>query len=413
MSRGFTTRPLVSLRKLQKDINMEDFNDIRPYNDSEIAGAMQRISESDLFPVIAKWVFPDRPIDDVREQLLKVKSIREFQYQFMRYVCEQVIKRGISKLTYSGFEQLHPGEAYLFISNHRDIMIDAALLQYLLTKHGLDTTQITFGANLMSPGLVTDIGKSNKMFRVERGGKMRDFYMSSAHLSNYIREEITQKKESVWIAQRNGRTKDGNDKTDQGIIKMFCMSMPEDKIRALNELHIVPVCMSYENESCDILKALELYESRFCKYIKKPGEDLNSILTGIKQKKGHVNLTICPPISHEELSRFDSCTNNDYHKKVAELIDKRIYEAYQLMPNNFIAHDMLYGQNLYKDKYTRQQKANFLSHMRKLDNYDMAEPDVLKEIFLGIYANPVNNKRLLMERQVVEMEVSDVFRKQR
>ncbi len=370
---------------------MMDFDDIRPYWDEEIPAAMQRIAASDAFPLLASWIFPGRDLDDVRQMVLSLKSIREFQVKVMLPVNEQVVKRSITRLTYSGFEQLDPEKRYLFVSNHRDIMLDASILQYLLVENGRDTTEITFGANLMSPGLITDIGRSNKMFRVERGGKMKDFYMSSRHLSDYIRYTLLEKKQSVWIAQRNGRTKDGNDRTDQGIIKMFCMSKPEDKIKALSELHIVPVSVSYERESCDILKAIELYESRYTRYIKKPGEDLNSILTGIVQYKGQVNFTLCKEVTEEDLMQFDSCTNNEYHKQVAQLLDDRINSAYRLYPNNYIAHDLRYGQTTYRDFYTEEEKQAFVKYMLRLNDYDISEPDVLKDFFLGIYANPVAN----------------------
>lgn len=370
---------------------MMDFDDIRPYWDEEIPAAMRRIVASDAFPLLASWIFPTRDLDDVKQMVLSLKTIREFQVKVMLPVNEQVVKRSITQLTYSGFEQLDPAEQYLFVSNHRDIMLDASILQYLLVENGRDTTEITFGANLMSPGLITDIGRSNKMFRVERGGKMKDFYMSSRHLSDYIRYTLLNKKQSVWIAQRNGRTKDGNDRTDQGIIKMFCMSKPEDKIKALSELHIVPVSVSYERESCDILKAIELYESRYARYIKKPGEDLNSILTGIVQYKGQVNFTLCKELTEEDLMQFDSCTNNEYHKHVAQLLDDRINSAYRLYPNNYIAHDLRYGQTTYKNFYTEEEKRTFVKYMQRLNDYDISEPDVLKDFFLGIYANPVAN----------------------
>ena len=203
---------------------------------------------------------------------------------------------------------------------------------------------------------------------------------------------IKEKKQSVWIAQRNGRTKDGNDSTDQGIIKMFCMSDPEDKVKALSELHIVPVSISYEWESCDILKALELYESQYTKYTKKPGEDLNSILTGIIQYKGQVHIEICQPISKAELTSLDSLTKNEYHKAVATLIDSRINTAYRLYPNNFIAHDIRYGNTRYQDMYTPEQRKLFEHHLRKLDKYDTCDLEQLRDIFLGIYSNPVDNK---------------------
>lgn len=372
---------------------MNKFDDVRPYYDSEIPAAMKRITESEAFPLLSSWIFPDRKIQDVKQMMLTFKNIHDFQFGVMYHANERIINRTISHLTFSGFDNLKPGNNYLFVSNHRDIMLDASLLQNLLVDHGFSTSEITFGANLMQGQLVIDIGKSNKMFKVERpGGNIRDFYRSSLHLSEYIRDVIANKNESVWIAQRNGRTKDGNDKTDQGIIKMFCMSEPNNKIDALANLHIIPISISYEWESCDILKAIELYESRFEKYIKKPGEDLTSILTGIRKWKGRVNITLCPQVTRKDLSKFDYMTNNEYHRAVAELIDYRIISSYELTPNNFIAHDIRFGREQYKDFYTNEQYDKFVRHMDKLNDYDITEPDVLKDIFLGIYANPLDNK---------------------
>ena len=221
---------------------------------------------------------------------------------------------------------------------------------------------------------------------------MRDFYLSSQHLSDYIRYVPTKKGQSLWIAQRNGRTKDGCDQTDQGLIKMFCMSYPEDKILALAELNIIPVSVSYEWESCDILKALELYQSRQQPYIKKPGEDLNSIITGIVQPKGRVHFSFCPQVTEQDLQQYDHCTNNEYHRAVAQLLDSRINAAYQLRPNNYIAHDLRYGQQHYRNRYTEDERNRFLSYMKKLEEFDITEPDVLRDLFLGIYSNPVETK---------------------
>lgn len=369
------------------------FDDIRPYCDEEIPAAMQRIVKSNFFGLLCTYVYPDLNPKDVREMMLSFRTIRDFQLEVMKCVNEQVIARSTTAFTYSGVEQLDQQKKYLFVSNHRDIMLDACLLQYILYRNGHETSEITFGANLMSSPLVIDIGKCNKMFRVERGGTMRDFYLSSRHLSDYIRYVLTQKGQSLWIAQRNGRTKDGLDQTDQGLVKMFCMSEPTDKIKALAELNIIPVCVSYEWESCDILKALELYESRFSRYVKKPGEDLNSILTGIVQPKGRVNFVFCPQITEQELRQFDSCTSNEYHRDVAQLLDRRINAAYQLTPNNYIAHDLRYGQQYYADHYTAEEQQAFLNHMQKLKEFDIAEPDVLRDIFLSIYSNPVETYR--------------------
>ena len=219
---------------------------------------------------------------------------------------------------------------------------------------------------------------------------MKDFYRSSMHCSEYIRHTITEKRQSVWIAQRNGRTKDGNDLTDQGIVKMFCMSRPFDKIEALAELHIVPMTISYEWEPCDILKALELYESRFTRYTKKPGEDLNSILTGLLQPKGAVHIAFGPCLDEELLRRYDDCTHNEYHRQVTRLLDRRIRSRYRQSANNFIAHDLLYGQTRHADRYTPAQKEAFLDRLGELSRFDVADGDLLRDIFLGIYASPVD-----------------------
>lgn len=376
-----------------KDMETKLFDDIRPYNAAEIPAAMQRIAYSSSFPILAAYVYPGEPLDDVRKRIANYTTVREFQEETMSMVNERVIKNSITDFSCSGLDKLDPNKQYLYVSNHRDIMLDSSLLQYFLVQNGFDTTEITFGANLMMSPLIIDIGKCNKMFKVERpGGSIKEFYRCSKHLSEYIRYALNEKKQSVWIAQRNGRTKDGNDATDQGIIKMFCMSCPEDKIKAIEQLHIVPVSISYEWESCDILKTLELYESQFAKYTKKPGEDLNSILTGIVQPKGKVHIELCDPVSYAELSELEHLTNNEYHKAVAKLLDKRINTAYRLYPNNYIAYDLRYGTTKYVEYYTRQERDAFIERVKLLERYDTCEVETLKDIFLGIYSNPVNNK---------------------
>lgn len=368
------------------------FEDIRPYFDEEIPMAMTRIAESELFPLISSYVFPERNMEDVRAQVRKIQTIDQFQHEVMSIVNEQVIKRSMTKFTYNGIDRLDPEKRYLFVLNHRDIMLDSSLLQYILHINGHETSEITFGANLMCHPLVIDIGKSNKMFKVERGGNMKDFYQSSLLHSEYIRYAITQKNQSVWIAQRNGRTKDGIDHTEHGLIRMFASSMPENKLKALADLNIAPISISYEWETCDILKALELYESRFTKYVKKPGEDLNSILTGIVSDKGHVHIEICEPISIDELQLFESTTRQEYVKAVARLIDKRINASYLLHPNNYIAFDIRYGTKRYEDRYSEEEKNAFCKRLKELSEYEGCELDILMDIFLGIYANPINSR---------------------
>ena len=376
----------------------DKFDDIRPYNPDEVPAAMQRIAESEGFPIVASFVFPDQDIKKLRTMVANLKTTEEFQSKVMAQFNEQVIKRSTTEFNVEGIDTLQKDVPYLYVSNHRDIVLDSSLLQYKLHSLGFQTTEITFGANLMCMPLIIDIGKSNKMFRVERGGTPKEFYRCSLHLSEYIRHVITEKHSSVWIAQRNGRTKDGLDKTDQGIIKMFGMSRNDDKIKSLAELNIIPVSVSYEWESCDYLKAFELYISRNQKYIKRPGEDVTSILTGITQPKGRVHFEICPQIREEELSAFDCMTANEYHQQVARLIDQRIISHYRLWPNNYIAHDMLYGTNTYRELYTDEEKQLFVEHMAvlnqmaQLEQYEVTDLDALYDIFLRIYANPVNQK---------------------
>lgn len=370
-----------------------NFEDIRPYTDEEIPAAMQRIATGTSFPLLASYVFPDRSVEDVRREVLSYKTIRDFQLGVMYHANKRIIENSITEFTFGGLDQLNPDKQYLYVSNHRDIMLDASLMQNILTDAGFDTCEITFGANLMQGQMVIDIGKSNKMFKVERpGGSVREFYKASQHLSEYIRTTLLEKKQSVWIAQRNGRTKNGIDRTDQGIIKMFGMSGQSDKVNALAELNIVPVAVSYEWESCDTLKAIELYEREHGPYIKKPGEDLNSILTGITQQKGRVHIEFCKPVTCEDLSAFGAMTMTDFNRSVADLLDQRICNAYRLTPNNYIAHDILHGNHEYASCYTEQERESFVMHMHNsLAQYE-EEPgfERMLDIFLGIYANPVD-----------------------
>lgn len=371
---------------------MQDkFDDIRPYYPSEIPPAMQRIADSDHFPVLSQYIFPDKNVEEVRNMVRNIRTTEEFQEQVMYYVNQQFVKRAITELSYDGIDQLDPHKNYLFVSNHRDIMLDSSLLQYILHRNGFRTTEITFGSNLMNPQLVVDIGKANKMFKVIRSSNIREFLKNSMHLSEYIRYTLTEKGESIWIAQRNGRTKDGNDATDQGIIKMFCMSKPSDLMNSIDELNIVPIAISYQIESCDILKTFELYRSRNGeRYIKQPGEDLNSILTGIMQQKGHVNISFCEPLTKKDLE-FNHKIPNEFYKNVAMLIDKRIYKHYKLYNNNYVAHDMRSGTNTFSGYYTEKEKEDFVSRCNYMSDQLEGDKDTLMSIFLGIYANPVDN----------------------
>ena len=375
-------------------IMIDSFDDIRPYNDAEIPAAMQRLTSHTAFPMIAAWLFPEWSVEKVRDILLSSRSVDEFQARFMDPCVRSIIRQTTEGVTFNGLEKLDRSKKYLLVSNHRDIVLDAMLLTWKMQQVGLGTPEITFGANLMQGELPIDFGKSNKMFKVERPSTTaspREFFAFSQRLSAYIRYSLTVKHEHVWIAHRNGRTKDGDDATDQGIIKMFGMSGPDDKVEALSQLNIVPVSVSYEWEPCDVLKVLEIYESsQRGTYTKKPGEDMNSILTGLLENKGRVHFEINDPIRKEELLALDGFTRSRFNKEVAELLDRRIIGGYKLWPNNFIAHDIRYGQTKYASEYTPAQRDAFKKRLSSLSRFDTCDIDTLKDLMLSIYATPVD-----------------------
>ena len=354
------------------------FDDIRPYADAEIPAAMQRIVAYPEFRAVCGYLFPDKPFDRVAERVASCRTIDEFQDRFMVPVVESIMAQSTAGVTVEGMEKLDPDQRYLFVANHRDITLDATFFQVLLRRAGLRTTEITFGANLMQGGLVVDLGKSNKMFRVERPTTVsspRAFLTSCVRLSEYIRWTILEKRESIWIAQRNGRTKDGVDATDQGIIKMF--SLAGDIL----DLRIVPLAVSYEWEPCDAFKAAEITAlERDGSYEKKPGEDLQSILTGITQPKGRVHYTVCDPVTAKDLAPWQALPVNTFCRETAALIDRRIRAGYRIWPNNRIAADYVEGTS--SGGYTSREKAAFEAHLSSI-------PEELRPVVRKIYAGPL------------------------
>jgi hypothetical protein len=354
------------------------FDDIRPYTDAEIPAAMHRIVAYPQFRTVCTWLFPDKPFEAVAGAVASCRTVDEFQHRFMVPVVSSVMEKTTDGVTIEGMERLDPQERYLFVSNHRDITLDATFFQVLLDRSGHRTSEITFGANLMQGDLVVDFGKSNKMFRVERPTTVsspREFLQSSQRLSEYIRWTLLEKRESIWIAQRNGRTKDGVDLTDQGIIKMFGMAGD------IADLHIVPLSVSYEWEPCDVLKAAELAAlARDGRYEKKPGEDLGSILAGITQPKGRVHYAVGEPVTPADLAPWKGLPVNAFCRETAGLIDRRIHAGYRIWPNNRIAADLLLGTA--NGGYTDAEKAAFEKHLS-------AAPEELRPILLKIYAGPL------------------------
>lgn len=379
-------------------MDLTKFDDIRPYNDSEVHPALERIVANPLFSNVAQYLFPGQDENMFRQLLLSCNSKEDFQVKVMSQIVAKILQGTAKELTFSGLEHFKGGKKHLIVSNHRDIVLDSAIIQLILHQHGVETTEIAVGDNLITSSFIEDITRSNKMIKVIRSSNPREVYTTSKVLSEYIRYNVANQKSSVWIAQRNGRTKDGIDVTEQGLLKMFDMSGSGDFVKDFAELSILPTSISYEFEPCDIQKAVEMYVSRRQKYVKAEGEDLKSILTGIMQPKGNIHIAFNEPVSLEEIQDASQLDKNEKFKAICTAMDRRIVAEYKLWGNNYIAYDMLNATNEYASMYTAEQKAAFEGYMAvqlssvKLPDIDMVE---LKEIFLSIYANPVVGKKNL------------------
>lgn len=374
---------------------MEKFDNIRPYNDSEFPAAIRRITNHEYLPIVINSVFLDTNVNEYIKGMKKYKTVRDFQYGFMRDAVSNILKKTSTNFTYDGLENIKNNSCNMLVSNHRDIALDAAILCYTFAINDLECFEVAIGSNLLQGDFVIDIAKINKMFKIARSGSAKDFYRDSILASEYMRHVINDKKESVWIAQRNGRTKDGDDKTELGVLKMFSLSSDKAFVENLSEINITPVAISYEYEPCDFLKTMELYISSFQKYIKEPGEDLRSIIAGIMQQKGQINISVTPSITKEELEYCDQFEKNAKFTHLAEIIDKRIYQAYKLYKNNYIAYDILNDSHDYEKFYDKEDKERFVDYMKsglaELPCTKDGELSEMENIFLKIYANPVKN----------------------
>ena len=379
----------------------EKFDDIRSFNDDEIPAAMEYFINDETSISMAKLVFPDKSVKEIQDLLRSIKTTDEFQRIMMTRFVRLIESTTMKCVDTQGFNLLDKNKAYLFTGNHRDITLDAFILQMYMLENGLETCNIGYGSNLILNKTIDVFGKSNKMFRVERSQNVRELAQNSQHLSDYIRYLIRENK-SVWIAQRNGRTKDGNDKTDHGLISMFSMSGDrKNLVPNLAELNITPIATSYEYEPCAMMKARESYiKERDGVYVKKPMEDMESIVSGIKKKKGTMNIAICPTITYDDLKKYEGAEKHEIVTVVADMIDKRIYANYRLYPNNYIANDWLSGTSTFKKYYTKEEEDVFKAYCDKIFSklYEELGSEAEKrftEILLGIYAIPVQNKMSL------------------
>lgn len=383
--------------------NELDYASISPYTDEEAVEALRRVAQNPFLPIVSKFLFPDEPFYTLRRLLKSINSIDDFQQVVMSKMIMTVIQRSSSGFTFDGLENVPKDRKFLAVSNHRDIILDPAMIQWTLFYNDLPLTEICVGSNLLeSNRMVSDLLRSNRMIKVIRGISARELYLSSKLLSSYIRDRITSGGSSVWIAQREGRTKNGLDKTEQGLLKMFDMSGKGSFEENFNELNILPMSISYEYESCDIRKARELLISRKQKYVKKKHEDTHSIISGISQWKGGINLSIDKPITPEEVHEASVLDKNDRYQALRKTLDERIIRNYKLWKTNFIAYDMLEGKGKYSDRYSRENVEEFEGYMaHKLGKVERSlNHDELKQIFLDIYANPVRAKEELLNGKV-------------
>lgn len=388
------------LKIMSEELN--EFTDISPYTDAEAVEALGKLADHPAVVEVSKAIFPDKEPEFLRKILKSVKSIDEFQILVMNKAVEWVLSTTAHNFSYDGIGNLKKiNGKFLAMSNHRDIILDPAITQVVLYRNAIPMTEIAVGSNLLTNKYIEYLIRSNRMIKVIRGINARQLYLSSQVLSKYIRECITSGRSSIWIAQREGRAKDGIDTTEQGLLKMLDMSGTADFTTNFEELNIVPLSISYEYEPCDILKARERLISRTQKYVKGSREDLISIMTGIEQQKGNIHLNIGSPLTHDEIEAASCCNKNDRYQAIRHAVDVRIIEGYKLWKTNYIGYDMVNHTFKYRDKYTPEDVAQFTDYVEhQLDKVEksLCRAD-LRDIFLRIYSNPVVSlENLLIER---------------
>jgi 1-acyl-sn-glycerol-3-phosphate acyltransferase len=369
----------------------QDFDSIRPYRDNEMPEVFQQLMKEESFIELLKYLFPKVPTNDFINKLLSLKTIDQFQIEVISPYIKEVLKNTTQGITCEGFDKLDTNKSYLFISNHRDIVLDSAFLNYLLIENGHNTTEIAIGDNLLIYPWITKLVKLNKSFLVKRNLPARQMLQSSKLMSEYIRYNLTERNSSIWIAQREGRSKDGDDRTQTSLLKMLNLSGKGVFSDNFKELHIVPLSISYEYDPCDYLKAHEfLLKKENAEYKKSPADDLKHMGAGIKGRKGRVHFTAGTPIDTELLA-LDSLDKNERLNKLAEIIDEQIHNTYKLWPGNFIASDMINNSKHFANKYTKQELDTFNTyineHLSRLDTHT----DFIKNTLLEMYANPVKN----------------------
>ncbi len=380
---------LIKTKKLSK------FDKIRPYHDAEVNEALQVIGRHPMVKSMLQFIFLQATDAFIKGVLGNCYSIRDFQTKVIARGIQNVLSRSSEGLTTNGFEKLDKNTAYLYISNHRDIVLDTGLINLSLFHQGMVMTASAIGDNLVQQSFLLGLSKLNRSFLVQRGLTPREMLMSSKLLSEYISESIIVNNRSIWMAQREGRTKNGNDVTQQGLLKMLSLAKSENsEFKHFKNLKIVPVAISYEFDPTDMLKMPELMAKHYEEeYIKSENEDFNSILKGLtgNKKRIHIGVGEVLDVAMDVISESGAGKNKQL-QELALLIDQKIHQQYKLWPTNYLAYDMLFGVEKYKAFYTSKEERQF---QRRIEKRVDSNNKIALENFLLMYANSVVNTEKL------------------
>jgi 1-acyl-sn-glycerol-3-phosphate acyltransferase len=371
---------------------MTKFDSIRPFYDSEVNTALKSLLHHPMMKAMMDFTFPEMEETTWKEQLSRTHSIRDFQINFVYQSIQRILEKSSEGLTTSGFEKLEPNTSYLFISNHRDIILDTSLLNVSLFDHGLVMTSSAIGDNLVQKEFLLKLSRLNRNFLVQRGLSPRELLQSSKLMAEYMYHLLSKENRSVWIAQREGRTKDGNDATHQGVLKMIAMASDEQNgMDFFKKIKIVPVSISYEYDPTDALKMPQLLAiSKDEEYIKEKNEDFITLLSGIIGQKKRIHIHVGDILENEyEKIKIENDNNNKQIQALAQVIDDSILKSYKLWPTNFIAYDILNTTSRFAHLYDDKERQLF---ERRLEMRIDAENETMKAGFLAMYANPVVNK---------------------
>jgi 1-acyl-sn-glycerol-3-phosphate acyltransferase len=370
------------------------FDNIRPFYDGEINDALKSVLHDPMMHAIMRFAFPNKTVAEWQKQIENIYTIQDFQAQIVSKILVQVLAKSSDGLTTSGFNNLDKNTPYLFISNHRDIILDTSLIMFSLYNHGTMLTSSAIGDNLLKQPFLYTLSKINRNFIVRRGLPARELLDSSKLVSEYIHHLLLDNKRSVWLAQREGRTKDGNDATHPGILKMLAMTAgKEDLVPYFKTFNIVPVTISYEYDPTDSLKIPELLANlNNEKYVKGDNEDFNTIMNGLLGQKKRIHIH-AGNLLNEQLDSLSDIPNvNQQIKALAQMIDHQIIRNYRLWSSNYIAYDLLHHTHKYTYCYRTAEKTAFVERMG--EKIDVKDPQSV-ERFLSMYANPVVNREKL------------------